>query len=235
MAGRRRRWLRARHGTRSASGSGADDRAGTRIAQSPLTERRSRLRSAGPTIGIETEAPQQKVTEILPAWRGTPRVLRACDSCAQERAAPSSAALSHPGTFSPGLSPPRLPRRGPPGRPPQRPGCRDAERQRGSAGGHPGPSGRGGAGWHTSRRRRVPGDIGLPPLSRYAPGLGPVGNIPEFLRQNPPSHRVRDGYAAIVDACRQACDALMRPPEAIPATTARSCARVDPWGSRHQP
>jgi len=80
----------------------------------------------------------------------------------------------------------------------------------------------------------VPGSISLPPLPRYAPQLSPVESIREFLRQDLPSHLARDGCDAIVDACRQPCNALVRPPEAIPATTARSCERVVPWGSRHQ-
>jgi hypothetical protein len=41
-----------------------------------------------------------------------------------------------------------------------------------------------GAGWHTSPKLRVPGNISLLPLPRYAPELNPVENLWQFLRQN---------------------------------------------------
>ena len=53
-------------------------------------------------------------------------------------------------------------------------------------------------GWHTSPRLCVPGNISLLPLPRYAPELNPVENLWEFLRANFLSHRVWDGYEAIV-------------------------------------
>jgi hypothetical protein len=50
-----------------------------------------------------------------------------------------------------------------------------------------------GAGWHTSPRLRVPANISLLPLPRYAPELNPVENIRESLRQNWLSHPPRLG------------------------------------------
>ena len=83
-----------------------------------------------------------------------------------------------------------------------------------------------GAGWHSSPRLRVPDNISLLPLPRYSPELNPVENVWEYLRQNWLSHRVWDGYDAIVDACCDAWNALMRMPERIAALTARPWAQV---------
>jgi transposase len=69
-----------------------------------------------------------------------------------------------------------------------------------------------GAAWHTSPKLRVPDNISLLPLPRYSPELNPVENVWEFLRANFLSHRVWDGYDAIVDACRDAWNKLMLMP-----------------------
>ena len=84
-----------------------------------------------------------------------------------------------------------------------------------------------GAGWHTTPRLRVPDNISLLPLPRYAPELNPVENIWEFLRQNLLSHRVWDSYDAIVDACCAAWNRLMRTPDQVATITARSWAQVN--------
>ena len=83
-----------------------------------------------------------------------------------------------------------------------------------------------GAGWHSSPRLRVPGNISLLPLPRYAPELNPVENVWEYLRQNWLSHRVWDSYEAIVAACCDAWNALMRSPEQIATITTRLWAQV---------
>ena len=83
-----------------------------------------------------------------------------------------------------------------------------------------------GAGWHTSPRLRVPGNISLLPLPRYAPELNPVENIWAFLRQNLLSHRVSDSYGAIVDACCHAWNTLMATPERVTSITTRAWAQV---------
>jgi len=83
-----------------------------------------------------------------------------------------------------------------------------------------------GAGWHTSPKLRVPDNISLLPLPRYSPELNPVENVWEFLRSNFLSHRVWENYDAIVDACCNAWNKLMRMPEQIASITARSWAQV---------
>jgi DDE superfamily endonuclease len=83
-----------------------------------------------------------------------------------------------------------------------------------------------GAGWHNSPRLRVPDNISLLSLPRYAPELNPVENIWEYLRQNLLSHRVWDSYDAIVDACCRAWNALMQMPEEIASITTRAWAQV---------
>ena len=83
-----------------------------------------------------------------------------------------------------------------------------------------------GAGWHSSPRLRVPDNISLLPLPRYAPELNPVENVWEYLRQNWLSHRVWESYEAIVAACCDAWNALMRSPEQIASITTRSWAQV---------
>lgn len=83
-----------------------------------------------------------------------------------------------------------------------------------------------GAAWHTSPKLRVPDNISLLPLPRYSPELNPVENVWEFLRANFLSHRVWDGYDAIVDACCDAWNKLMRMPEQIASITTRAWAQV---------
>ena len=75
-------------------------------------------------------------------------------------------------------------------------------------------------------RLRVPDNISLLPLPRYAPQLNPVENVWEFLRQNLLSHRVWDSYEAIVDACCHAWNRLMQMPDQIATITTRSWAQV---------
>jgi hypothetical protein len=84
-----------------------------------------------------------------------------------------------------------------------------------------------GAGWHASPRLRVPGNISLLPLPRYSPELNPVENVWEYLRRNWLSHRVWDGYDAIVGACCDAWNRLMRAPDRIASITTRPWAQVE--------
>ena len=60
------------------------------------------------------------------------------------------------------------------------------------------------AGWHGSRRLTVPGNITPLPLPAYSPELDPVERVRLCLRERFLSHRVLDGYKAVLDA---ACDA----------------------------
>ena len=61
-----------------------------------------------------------------------------------------------------------------------------------------------GAGYHRSRRLRVPSNITLIRLPRYAPELNSAENIWEYLRQNKLSNTVYASYDDILD---KACDA----------------------------
>ncbi len=83
-----------------------------------------------------------------------------------------------------------------------------------------------GAGWRSSARLRVPDNVSLLPLPRYAPELNPVENVWQYLRQNWLSHRVWDSYDAIVQACCNAWNMLMRSPEQIASITTRGWAQV---------
>ena len=84
------------------------------------------------------------------------------------------------------------------------------------------------AGWHASPRLRIPDNISLVPLPPYAPELNSMENVWEYMRQNWLSHRVWDGYDAVVEACCDAWNKLMRMPEQIASITERSWAQVKP-------
>ena len=83
-----------------------------------------------------------------------------------------------------------------------------------------------GAGWHSSPRLNVPENIVLLPLPPYAPELNPMENVWEFIRGNSLSHRVWDGYQAIVATCCNTWNELMQMPERIASLTRREWARV---------
>lgn len=74
------------------------------------------------------------------------------------------------------------------------------------------------AGWHGSRALSVPSNVSLVPLPPYAPELNPVERVWLHLRERLLSHRVLDGYGAILDACCEAWNALT--PERIRSLTA---------------
>jgi transposase len=82
------------------------------------------------------------------------------------------------------------------------------------------------AGWHTSPRLRVPDNTSLLSLPTYAPESNPVEQAWAYLRANFLSHRVWDGYEAIVDACCDAWNKLMNTPERFASITRRAWARA---------
>ena len=61
-----------------------------------------------------------------------------------------------------------------------------------------------GAGYHRSQSLRVPNNITLIRLPRYAPELNSAENIWEYLRKNKLSNTVFDSYDDIVDKACQA-------------------------------
>jgi hypothetical protein len=84
-----------------------------------------------------------------------------------------------------------------------------------------------GAGWHgLAALGEVPRNLTLLPLPRYSPELNPVENLWQYLRQNQLSLRVWPDYAAIVDTCCQAWNALMAMPDRLASITRREWARA---------
>lgn len=57
-----------------------------------------------------------------------------------------------------------------------------------------------GAGWHTSHDLFVPPNVTLLRLPPYSPELNPVERVWLYLRERHLSHRVHQGYTAILDA-----------------------------------
>jgi hypothetical protein len=83
-----------------------------------------------------------------------------------------------------------------------------------------------GAGWHSSPQLILPENIVLMPLPPSAPELNSVENIWDYLRGNCLSHCVWDTYAAILEACCDAWNALMAKSEVITAIATRDWAQV---------
>ena len=83
-----------------------------------------------------------------------------------------------------------------------------------------------GAGWHKpGGRLDLPHNISILLLPPYCPELNPQENIWQFLRQNYLANRVFDTYDAIVDACCEAWNALMRQPDCITSIATRDWAK----------
>ena len=68
------------------------------------------------------------------------------------------------------------------------------------------------AGWHTTKKLRIPDNITLMPLPPRAPELNPVENIWQFLRDNWLSNRVFRSYQDIVDLSCEAWNKLIDQP-----------------------
>jgi transposase len=83
-----------------------------------------------------------------------------------------------------------------------------------------------GAGYHIAADLKVPPNITLVPLPRYAPELNPMENVWEYLRGNKLAITVFDSYEDILDTT---CDAWMffeRDQERIATIATRSWATV---------
>jgi transposase len=76
------------------------------------------------------------------------------------------------------------------------------------------------AGWHVSRQLVVPDTITLVPLPAYSPALNPVERVWLYLRERFLSHRVLEGYAAVLDAACRAWNALAAEPGRLASLTA---------------
>jgi hypothetical protein len=82
------------------------------------------------------------------------------------------------------------------------------------------------AGWHTTARLRVPGNIIPILLPSRAPELNPVENVWQFLRQNWLSNRVFEDYTAILDAACDAWNRLLELPNQIKSIGLRDWAHT---------
>ena len=65
------------------------------------------------------------------------------------------------------------------------------------------------AGWHTTGKLIVPGNISIIALPAKCPELNPVENIWQFMRENWLSNRVFTSYDNIVDHCCEAWNKLL--------------------------
>ena len=68
------------------------------------------------------------------------------------------------------------------------------------------------AGWHTSQKLVVPGNITLLPLPAKAPELNPVENLWQFMRENWLSNRIFTSYNDLLDHCCAAWNKLADQP-----------------------
>ena len=64
------------------------------------------------------------------------------------------------------------------------------------------------AGWHRSRRLRVPENITLVPLPAYSPELNPVERVWLYLREEYLTHCVFNSMDEIITACCEAWNSL---------------------------
>ena len=84
-----------------------------------------------------------------------------------------------------------------------------------------------GAGWHRpGARLKVPENITLLRLPPYAPELNPMENVWEYLRKNKLNMNVWRSYNAILDACCNAWNSLMKDAKRITSITTRTWAQV---------
>jgi transposase len=68
------------------------------------------------------------------------------------------------------------------------------------------------AGWHLSKRLKIPANITLMPLPSKAPELNPVENVWQFMRENWLSNRVFVSYPEILNHCCAAWNRLVEQP-----------------------
>ena len=80
------------------------------------------------------------------------------------------------------------------------------------------------AGWHTTGKLRIPGNITLMPLPPRSPELNPAENIWQHLRQRWLSNRIFKDYEAILDAVCDAWNRLIAEPNRIISIGTRSWA-----------
>lgn len=82
------------------------------------------------------------------------------------------------------------------------------------------------AGWHTTEKLVVPGNISIVALPAKCPELIPVENIWQFMRENWLSNRVFTSYDNIVDHCCEAWNKLIDQPWHIMSIGSRKWAHA---------
>ena len=82
------------------------------------------------------------------------------------------------------------------------------------------------AGWHTTRRLKVPRNITLIFLPSRSPELNPVEQIWQYIRANWLSNRVFETYDEIIDAAWDAWNRLLKEPETITSIGMRDWAHI---------
>lgn len=82
------------------------------------------------------------------------------------------------------------------------------------------------AGWHTTRKLKLPDNLTLVPLPPACPELNSAENIWQYLRQTYLSNRVFESYTAILDACQDAWRKLLKEVGRITSIAARDWATV---------
>jgi len=65
------------------------------------------------------------------------------------------------------------------------------------------------AGWHTTRKLKLPSNLTLVPLPPACPELNAAENIWQYLRQTYLSNCLFETYSAILDACQDAWHKLL--------------------------
>ena len=84
-----------------------------------------------------------------------------------------------------------------------------------------------GAGWHRlGGHLRLPANISILTLPPYSPELNPQENIWQYLRQNYLFNRVFETYTALIYACCDDWNALIKQPNAITRITSRDWAKA---------
>jgi hypothetical protein len=82
------------------------------------------------------------------------------------------------------------------------------------------------AGWHTTKKLRLPANITPLHLPAASPELNPTENIWQYLRQTHLSNRVFDNYKAVVEACSSAWNKLLAEAGRVASIATRSWATI---------
>jgi transposase len=82
------------------------------------------------------------------------------------------------------------------------------------------------AGWHTTRKLKIPDNLTLVPLPPACPELNAAENIWQYLRQTYLGNRVFESYAAILDAAQSAWRKLLDEVGRIASIASRDWAAI---------